>query len=432
MKSASSLVLVAGCLLVNTGCRTLGKGSETEVKIFNGAVADNHQIVTKSTVALLTGGQQFCTGTLLDGNFSQVVAAAHCFVGLYDQLRVNGVEVGFGTGPVFSETRKVKKVMVHAGYQMVEWMKDLSDAWEATHPHETARLELLQAKQQDGTITAAEKNEIQQTLMAFANQNAAALADPDRVINDLVLLNFEGFMPGAAGSDGSPSFKDVNIATDSSLPSWLLVAGFGMSADQSDVHGILKYGWMLSDGPTSRSGEIRVRPSPQTNGVNTCHGDSGGPLYIYNWSQPIPQGQPGFQWPTVVGALSRATSLTNESCGGDTKAIYTDLRFHQGWIGCQSLALLNIANQDCQAFTATEMSFQSTSVPGPAVFPTQPPPTPAVFFSLAERIELVSYELKKTKNPSVPAAQGSKLLKWQEMRHAHLLQRAKAAAPKKN
>lgn len=431
MRKLTALGVLAANLTLSPGCKTTGKSDGSDFKIANGAPADSNQIVTKSTVALLIGGQQFCTGTLMDSNMAIVISAAHCFDGMYEQLKTKGLTIGFGTGPLFLDQRPVVTAIEHGGYSLVSFTTEISEQWEQSHPLEVAQFASLQAKQQAGTITAPEQAAMQQLLMNISAQLEPSIANPSRPINDIAILKFSGGIPGGVNSDGTPTYKDVDMALEPTLPQWFLAAGFGHNRDQSDAHGQLFYGWMKSNGATSASQEIVTSPSPQTNNTGTCHGDSGGPLYIYDWNQGVQPGQQGFRWPTVVGALSRATKLTKETCGGNVRSVYTDLRPKFGWIGCQVQRLnTNSVQPGCEVYPAIEMPFSSQ---GTIRFFNTPAQQAPVGLNLAERLELLSYDLASDENPQAASASKDVILgknvlsKYEELRQKHLKARLKAS-----
>ena len=76
-------------LLLQNSC---GTETPSQQDIIDGEAASSSSIYTKSTVALVQGGQVFCSGTLIDKRF--VVTAAHCLENIYGQF-----QVGFGTSP---------------------------------------------------------------------------------------------------------------------------------------------------------------------------------------------------------------------------------------------------------------------------------------------------------------------------------------------
>lgn len=194
----------------------------SDLKIMNGRLVKDDDIVAASTVALVyDGSKAFCTGTLIDRRF--VLTASHCL----DKMATGAVQVYFGVAakPDMMDEKKLIKsesLLMHENYilESVELDRDTGYTEEAVN--DIALLELAEEAPKEAVVVPMVK--------------------PGKKIK-----------------------KDTAI----------ILAGFGVTDPRSDALGELRRV------ETTYGGELKTKEVEIHRGEkNSCSGDSGGPLYV--------------------------------------------------------------------------------------------------------------------------------------------------------
>ena len=351
--------------LTSVACRTTSADNTSEAKIVNGTlITDANDPIVRSTVALLDANDfQYCSGVIVDNGL--VLTADHCIALSLTQINSGGMKVGFGPGPTYSVVRNVVKVIHPKIFGIGSYSAELGNSYFSSHPEHVAQYTDLSTKQTAGTLTTAEKAQLANLSADLLAAIGPMLASPPKPLDDIALLKFDGDTP--------LGFVDVNIASNDEIQAangWSRVAGYGITSDTDQSHGVLKWAWMHIGSFNAPSQEVLLTPY---NGTNTCHGDSGGPSYIQT-----PQG--------VLRLLALDSRSPNGSCMTDG-SIETDAIAHSPWINCAAQLFAGVIGNDCAAFqNKTEVLIPP--LPGPAVT------TDGVCLSLLEQLQLLSYALR--------------------------------------
>lgn len=152
-----------------------------------------------------------------------------------------------------------------------------------------------------------------------ADQMAASLIwqdqlakNQDPVTGDIALIHFKGTVPAG--------YAPATFLTDASLlkkNAKVVLAGYGISNGTTrEGAGTLRAAFSTISDPKSDVGEVQL---DQRNGSGACHGDSGGPAYIYRGGQY-------FLW----GVTSRGSQDPKNDC--TQFAIYTNALNYSVWI----------------------------------------------------------------------------------------------------
>ncbi len=179
-----------------------------------------NELTAASTVALVTGDEAFCTGTLIDPRF--ILTASHCL----KDMSTGGVHVYFGLtakGDAINDKRLVRSesLLMHENYILESVEVDPDTGYAKEVVNDIALLELAKEAPKDAVIVPLVKNGTKV----------------------------------AKGSD-------------------IVLAGFGQTNPNSDV-GVLR------QVETKFGGELGNKEVEIARGnKNSCAGDSGGPLYI--------------------------------------------------------------------------------------------------------------------------------------------------------
>lgn len=131
---------------------------------------------------------------------------------------------------------------------------------------------------------------------------------------DIALIHYQGSTP----KDYVPStlLLDAKLLQKGTP---VILAGYGIS--NSDTHegsGILRVTYVTMEDPAYALTEVKLN---QTQGRGACHGDSGGPAYVFNKAANSY---------LLFGVTSRGLDDPEDSCS--TYSIYTNILPYAGWL----------------------------------------------------------------------------------------------------
>ncbi len=317
-----SLYFILSSLILTAGCNTPSRSSS--VKIRGGeAVTDTTDPVFQGTVLLLALQGGTCSGTVISSDF--ILSAAHCakaFLPLFDK----GVLVYKGLPSEVPPIAVVSSIAYPRSYDdaVNAVIKTGAAKWASENPGKSKRYNDLNAKMASKTISSSEQiefNSLKNAMFDVVNLS------PGIPYNDIALFK----LSRPLGSDAF--IVPMADRTDDIVKgSAVVVAGYGKTGRSNSKtttrNRLFKFSTNLASVDSTQM-QITIEDSTS---VSTCHGDSGGPLFLQSGNKL-----------TVLGALSRLRS--SPDCG--TNGTFTDLRFYRDWVDCQ-MNFARTGDSSCQ------------------------------------------------------------------------------------
>ena len=288
-------ILLLSLVFVSVNCRTTAPTSSSAVKIVGGREVSADDAAFRSTVAiirLLPFPSLFCTGTLIGSN--TVVTAAHCQVAVGDRIAFGPQSVGTSSSVPTGVLPSIKVIKV------------------TNH-----------------SCASANKYEWDLSVLTFVGPIPEGFGPPVKIVVDPILpkgthVLAAGFGQGYAdaGLDGKLRQVPLEVETDDSVSPYLI--------------GTLGIGG--------------------ARGFSTCHGDSGGPLYL--------ETEAGLK---LIGVTSFGISREGPEC--DEIAFFQKVANRSAWIE-------QAASGNSQAVTSSPVL--CTSQYDPSKIPPAPPVGPPI------------------------------------------------------
>lgn len=168
---------------------------------------------------------------------------------------------------------------------------------------------LMSKTQKPKAVLKVDKAEVSKTWASQQNQ--------DKNTGDIAVVHFIGEVPDGYGpAEFLPKPELLKKGTP------VILAGYGISnGKRGDGSGILRVTNVLIADPKFSSTEVKL---DQTKGHGACHGDSGGPAYVFVDSKY-------YLW----GVTSRGVDDPNNDCS--KYSAYTNALLYKQWVGEQTV-----------------------------------------------------------------------------------------------
>jgi len=260
---------ILSSLFTFTGAGCVTRHHNATPKIIGGSLVEENDSIYKSAVSLDAGGEPVCTGFLFDKR--TVVTAAHC---LASQKLKGGFSLTFG-----SRNRALVKSVFVSNRQFV-----LNGIWD---PSDLRRSDIDPL--------------------------------PQKPKGDIGVIVLSEDAPDWTRPLPVKEIGDIAIGRD------VILAGYGETRAQAQDLQTTEFKGFLRKAKVKLSvinsaGQELIYESPADNRrANSCHGDSGGPMYFVEDDGSL----------TVIGVTSRSYAA-NLDC--QEKGVYTDVRKYTDWI----------------------------------------------------------------------------------------------------